>query len=254
MDMALRDQFLQLWAKYFGQADLPITFYYTDHPRQRPLPPAAGWTCVMGQIARVCRGETLCLDRDSIGCFGGKRYLGFSQELMPGFEHFLSRGIPGKVEGERYKKTPEIVLEFMKHQPQFKAPARYVLFTRWDQLTAEDQPDVVIFFAPPDVLSGLFTLAGFEESDPQAVIAPFAAGCGTIIQHPYAQKDQEHPKSVLGSFDVSARPFVPAGTLSFATPFKKFQRMVRDMDESFLITPSWAKVQRRVAKSADPSA
>lgn len=28
---------------------------------------------------------------------------------MPNFEYFLSCGIPGKLEGERYKKTPELV-------------------------------------------------------------------------------------------------------------------------------------------------
>jgi len=31
---------------------------------------------------------------------------------MPHFEYFLSCGIPGKLEGERYKKSPELVKEF----------------------------------------------------------------------------------------------------------------------------------------------
>ena len=47
---------------------------------------------------------------------------------MPNFEYFLSCGIPGELEGERYKKSPEIVLEFMKKAPCFKAPARYTVF------------------------------------------------------------------------------------------------------------------------------
>jgi hypothetical protein len=118
-------------------------------------------------------------------------------------------------------------------------------------LTPDDAPEVVIFFALPDALSGLFTLSGFEESDPNAVVAPFTAGCGTIVQHPYLQKDQPRPKSVLGMFDVSARPYVPPNTLSFAAPMKKFERMVRDMEESFLITGSWAKVQRRLNLRAE---
>lgn len=246
MDLSFRDQFTQLWRKYFGGADLPITFYYTDHPRLEPLPPAKARMCIIGQLVRVIRGEALCFGPESVGCFGGKRFLGFAHEIMPNFEYFLSCGIPGKLEGERYKKTPQLVQEFMKNQPQFAAPAKHVVFTRWDQLTAKDEPEVVIFFAQPDVLSGLFTLAGFDESDPNAVIAPFGAGCAAIVQHPYRQKDQPHPKSVLGMFDVSARPFVPQGTLSFATPMEKFRRMVQDMDESFLITESWAKVKRRL--------
>ena len=49
-------------------------------------------------------------------------------------------------------------------------------------------------------------------------------------------------------FDVSARPYVKDGTLSFAAPLKKFERLVADMDESFLITGSWEKVARRIEK------
>ena len=47
-------------------------------------------------------------------------------------------------------------------------------------------------------------------------------------------------------FDVSARPFVPGGVISFATPMAKFARMIENMDESFLITGSWAKVRHRI--------
>lgn len=47
-------------------------------------------------------------------------------------------------------------------------------------------------------------------------------------------------------FDVSARPFVPGSTLSFAVPMKKFAVMINDMEESFLITKSWEAVQRRM--------
>jgi hypothetical protein len=48
-------------------------------------------------------------------------------------------------------------------------------------------------------------------------------------------------------FDVSARPSVPEQVLSFAVPFSKFKRMIDNMNESFLITESWAKVKRRIA-------
>jgi hypothetical protein len=48
-------------------------------------------------------------------------------------------------------------------------------------------------------------------------------------------------------FDVSARPCVPAKMLSFAVPWQKLVRMVDQMDESFLITPSWHKVRARMA-------
>lgn len=81
-------------------------------------------------------------------------------------------------------------------------------FKRWDRLDEADDPAVVIFFAPPGVLSGLFTLANFDEVDPQAVIAPFGSGCSSIVYHPYRELDSDRPRAVLGMFDVSARPCV----------------------------------------------
>jgi len=147
--------------------------------------------------------------------------------------------------GERYKKTPELVREFMNDSPVFSAPARYAVFKRWDRLASADMPEVVIFFSPPDTLSGLFTLAGFDEKGRNSVIAPFGAGCATIAQYPLLEAKCPEQRAVLGMFDISARPSVPAQILSFAVPMAKFARMIGNMDESFLITDSWAKVKVR---------
>jgi len=247
MDVRLRDRFIGLWAKYFGPAELPICMYYSDDVGCRKfLRPTKGHVCMVGQLDLARRGETVSFDKDSIGCFGGKRYLGFTTQTMPDFEYFLSCGIPGKIEGERYKKTPELVRELMKDAVPFSAPARYAVFKRWDKLTEKDAPDVVIFFASPDVLSGLYTLAGFDTAAPDGVICPFGAGCSTITQRPYLEGQRPEPRAVLGMFDVSARPFVPEAALSFSVPLKKFIAMVNDMEESFLTTASWAKVRKRI--------
>ncbi len=212
--------------------------------------PPSGHKCIMADFSKIRRGESLCFDTSSIGCSGGKRYLGFAEEIMPNFEYFLSFGIPGKLEGERYKKTPELVKETMKKWPDFKAPARFIVFKRWDMFEESDDPDVVIFFARPDVLSGLFTLSNFDEADPNGVFVPFSAGCGSIVQYPYLEKDSDRPRGVLGMFDVSARPYVPKDVLTFSLPMNKFLRMIEDMEESFLITPSWGKVNKRINRGS----
>jgi hypothetical protein len=49
-------------------------------------------------------------------------------------------------------------------------------------------------------------------------------------------------------FDVSARPFVPKEMLTLAVPMNKFEGMIENMEESFLITPAWAKVRKRIAR------
>ena len=173
MDAQFRDRFITLWRKYFGEAELPIGFYYTNHEACRGrLRPTVGHACLIGQLGLVRKGRTLCVSGDTVGCFGGKRYLGFRKEVIPDFEYFLSCGIPGKVIGERYKKSPQIVRQAMANQASFDAPAQYAVFKRWDKLEESDPVEVVIFFAIPDVLSGLFTLANFDETDPLCRYCP----------------------------------------------------------------------------------
>jgi len=247
MKIAERDNFTSQWKKYFDGAELPICFYYTDEQgRAETALHSGGHTCIIADLNRVRRGRPLCFNGDAIGCFGGKRYLGFAQKIVPNFEYFLSFGIPGKLEGERYKKSPELVHRVMEFQHTFKAPGRYIIFKRWDQLDESDEPQVVIFIARPDVLAGLFTLANFDQEEPDGVIAPFGSGCSSIVYHPYFQIESSRPRAVMGMFDISARPYVAKDEISFAVPMCKFRTMADNMDESFLITGSWKKVQKRI--------
>jgi hypothetical protein len=181
-----------------------------------------------------------------VKCGGAKRYLGFADKIRPNFEYFLSCGIENEMEGERYIRTPQLVEELMKKQKKLKITGKYIVFKRWDKLNENDDPDVAIFFATPDILSGLFTLANYDQSEPDNTITPFAAGCGSLVYFPYIEKDSVRPRAVIGLFDVSARPCVPEGVLTFSVPIVKFTKMINFMDESFLITDSWKKVQKRI--------
>lgn len=249
MDMTLRADFLQLWKEHFPGAELPIAFYYGDDCGDlETLVRPEEWRCLIAQLNDVRRGETLAFDTDSFVCAGGKKYSGFTQDLRPNFEYFLSCGIPGQMEGERYKKSPQIVRDLMGHWPTFVAPARYLIFKRWDCLEEHDHPDVVVFYARPDVLAGLFTLANFDRSEPEGVFAPFAAGCATLVQYPYLEGRKEQPRGVMGLMDPSARPWVKSDLLTFAVPMAKFEGMVRDMDQSFLTTRTWARIRSRMTE------
>ncbi len=248
MNPELKDKFLAGWDKYFPGADLPIVFYYSDEdPGARLVWASNSNRCLIANLIKVREGTPLRFGADSLGCAGGRRYCGFSHALRRNFEYFLSCGIPGELEGERYKKSPELVQEVMAHWPKFKAPKKFLVFKRWDRLEAAEDPEVVIFFAVPDVLAGLYTLAGFDEVEDR-VIAPFGAGCASVVQYPYLEKDADHPRCVLGLFDPSARPYVPANTLTFSVPMKKFERMVGNLDESFLTTETWGKMRERISR------
>jgi hypothetical protein len=248
MDLKLKEKFLVMWHEYFGNAELPIVFYYQkDVNNAAPVPPAKGRSCLICELAKVRNGESLAYNAEALACGGARRYLGYADTIRPDFEYFLSCGIPGKMEGERYIRTPEMVLELQKHQQTIPdAEGNYIIFKRWDMLQESDVPAVVIFFAKPDVLSGLFTLANFDQTEPNSTFSPFGAGCGSIIHYPYLEKDAERPRAVIGLFDPSARPCVPKDTLSFAVPMIKFEKMIAYMEESFLITDTWTKVRNRI--------
>ncbi|KQC04008.1 MAG: hypothetical protein APR53_04160 [Methanoculleus sp. SDB] len=253
MDTALRDRFTGLWNEYFDGSELPITFGIgaADENLQRaPVP--KGWRCLVCDLARVRKGRSLIFDHESLSCSGAKWYLGYATERAPEFRYFLSCGKPGVVEGERYKRTPEIVDDMDRHREHIPAEGKCYAFKRWDLLTDDDTPEVVIFFARPEVLSGLFTLANFDQSDPNGgVICPFGAGCGSIIHYPWLEQQKEHPRAVLGMFDPSARPCVPTDVLTMAIPMKKFEKMIGYMEESFLVTGTWEKVQKKIRRSAE---
>jgi hypothetical protein len=247
MNTGTRDHFLSQWKKYFNNADLPITYYYTDEPADAEIVPSDGkWSCIICQLQKVRNGVSLAFSAESVKCGGAKRYLGFAETIRKDFEYFLSCGIENQMEGERYIRTPQLVLDLMEKQKKLKINGKYIVFKRWDMLSENDNPDAVIFFAVPDVLSGLFTLANFDQSEPDSTIAPFAAGCGSLVYFPMVEKDSDRPRAVLGMFDVSARPCVPEGVLTFSVPMVKFSKMIGYMDESFLITNSWTKVQKRI--------
>jgi hypothetical protein len=134
----------------------------------------------------------------------------------------------------------------MKKAPQLKATATWLIVKPFELLEAEDEPEVILFFAAPDVLAGLFTLANYDRTDLYGVKTPFCAGCGSIIQYPLQENQKEQPDCILGMFDSSARPHVKAGQLSFAIPMKRFETLVGYMDESFLITPTWEVMKKRI--------
>lgn len=248
MDLELKEKFLKKWEEYFGKSELPITFYYTDNPENANFAKPKKWSCIICDLKDVREGRSLCFDKDSVNCRGAKRYLGYIQEMGPEFRYFLSCGIEGELEGERNLKSPELVDDLMSLMPDFEAPARNVVFKRWDKLEKNDTPEVVIFFANPDMLSGLFTLCNFDEAEPNSVFCPFGSGCGSIAAYPYHEIKKERPRAVIGMFDVFARPCVNENILTFAVPFDRFIQMVNNMDESFLITDSWKKVKKRINK------
>jgi hypothetical protein len=247
MDAKFKDKFIDNWGKYFPGIDLPFALFYSDDERYwDDLRTQEGFGCMIAHFAPVLKGERVAFAEETIACPGGVSYSGFPIEPNPGMKHFLSCGIPGELEGLRLKKTPELVEGSFGDHTLVEASGRFLVASRLDCLETDETPEVIAWLAPPDVISALFHLAAFHSTDRSCVISPQSSGCGALINFPMAEREKEHPRAILGMFDISARPYVRKDHLSFSVPLSLFEEMASNMEESFLITESWNKVRQRL--------
>jgi hypothetical protein len=246
MDITIKNNFIELWNKYFGKVELPLIFYYSDSANDCSIAPKSEkWSCIISELIKIRNGKSIAFSKESLGCSGGKRYSGFQENLRPNFEYFLSCGTQD-MEGEKYLQSPELVKQFLQKAPFTLTDKKYIIFKRWDNLTQDDTPEVVIFFAKPDVLSGIFTISGFDRNFDEGTICPFGSGCSSIIQYPLAECNKDKPRGVLGLFDISARPYVQESIFTFSLPYKRLIELTNFFDDSFLTTLSWQKIRKRI--------
>ena len=151
-------EFVAAFREAFGPVpELPLLFRYTDEPL-RPAAKAGG--CFFKALAEARDGRPVGLNASNIGCGGGKFYTGFSP--MP---EFVPQFVSLK---ERYKQTPEMVLDFIAALDLRPGPKAWLEFVRVDAAGTFDGAEGVLFFATPDVLAGLVTWAGFDNDAPDA--------------------------------------------------------------------------------------
>ena len=131
-------------------------------------------------------------------------------------EHYVTTGFQGTpIHGERYLPSPESMRKFLDTVNPRKAPGKYCLFKPLSLFSGNEQPEFVIFFARPEVLSGLFTHTTFTTGEVDSVASPFGAGCTNVIAWPLYYQEQGVEKAVLGGFDPSARKYMKTRITSY---------------------------------------
>ena len=231
------DTFINNYREAFGQqTELPIAFWYSDRP-EAPTEKVSG--CFFKSMAQVRSGKTISLNAETIGCGGGKFYTGFTD--MP--EH-----VPGFVSlKEKYKKTPEMVVDFIQEIQVPKAEKAWLHFTRIDNLASFDKAEGILFLATPDVLAGLTTWAFFDSNAFDMVSAPFGSGCCSVVTQTVLENRKQGKRTFIGFFDPSVRPYFEADLLSFTIPMSRFKEMYHTMRESCLFdTRAWGKIKDRI--------
>ena len=96
-------------------------------------------------------------------------------------EHYVTTGFDGTpVHGERYLPSPEAMRKFLGKVNPRNAPAKYCIFKPLSLFTGSEEPEFVIFFARPEVLTGLFIQTMFTTGDVDCVASPL---WGRVHQH-----------------------------------------------------------------------
>jgi hypothetical protein len=257
----------------------PVALLLTDEKPVGAIQFEPGkWGCVMSMFgAAATKGRTAVFDRESYGCFGGGFGLGFGNTYksfpggIEGFCNFLSSGNEGWeqgrkigegmkaggarpefvhhfLHGERYKKNPELVREFVAALPETEIPTRYAAFVPLSEIDpAKGEPASVTFVVNPDQFSALVVLASYDRPGLENVSTPFVAGCTAIGILSYREANSLQPRCIVGLIDLSARKYLQAqagrDALTFTMPYRRFLEMEANVPGSFLEQEPWQSLK-----------
>ncbi|RJR45808.1 MAG: hypothetical protein C4567_02815 [Deltaproteobacteria bacterium] len=219
-----------------GEVDLEETF--------------ANFSCVIGHLWKARKKETAAyFDQARFGCLGAAFFLGYLKPQLETIVHYVSTGIPNILEGECYLESPAVTRLFYETLDPRPAPAPFCVFKPLSQFAPDETPEVVIFFARAESISGLNQLATYVTNDFEAVQSPFGAGCANVLTWPLKYLERGQLKAVLGGWDPSDRKFLKPDEITFAVPQEMFRRMTTRWQESFLTKQAWASVRKKIELS-----
>ena len=225
--------FIQNFKEAFGEkAELPLVFWYSDEQKGETEKING---CFFKGMKTARDGGIISLNAENIGKF----YTGFTE--MP--EH-----VPTFVSlKEKYKQTPEMVIDFIQQIRVPRTEKKYLHFARIDKVESLEEMEGVVFLANPDMLSGLTTWAFYDNNAEDCVVSTFGSGCSAVVTQATIENRKGGKRTFLGFFDPSVRPHFEADKLSYTIPMSRFKEMYETMRKSCLFdTHAWGKIKERM--------
>jgi uncharacterized protein (DUF169 family) len=254
-----------------GLDEEPLGILYTDEipsegfspqpmdlpTRQKELQGDIDWqlifsrfSCAMGHVWRARKKKSIAyFTAEQFGCPGASFWLGFNKPQTETIIKYVTTGIPNWTSGELYCASPDTLRRIFAHVDPRPAPHSVCVIKPISRFADEETPELVAFFARPESLCGLHQLAFFVTDDPEVVVSPWSAGCGSLVVWPLHYLEKGENKAVIGGWDPSARKYYRTDELSFTVPFDMFNKMVMRFDESFLTTSTWVTVRKKIERS-----
>ncbi len=247
-----------------GLEEEPMGLYYTDKKPDTGFCPKRqvsvankeesggeiNWlSCVLSQVRRArMEKSSAYFDAEHYGCLGGAFFIGFKDTYEEFETYLISSGIPGKMDGEQYVRSPEIGRRFYDTFNPPRATARYLVIKPLSLFKEDEQPETVTFFINNEVLSGLHALAVFMTDDIDAVQMPFGVGCCTLVSWPRRFLKEGKKRAVVGGFDALCRKYMRKDEVSYSISFELLLEMLQKWPESVLGTAFWGQVLKKIRK------
>jgi uncharacterized protein (DUF169 family) len=269
--MKERWETLPKFLEVLGYGEEPMGIFYTDQKPADGLTPApldlptrdkeqsgqinwqavfGDFSCVIGHIWRARKKKKAAyFDSGHFGCPGGAFFLGFMKPQTETIIHYVSTGVPGRMEGERYCDSPDVLRGIFDYIDPRGCTGEFCVVKPLSLFGAGEVPELVAFFARPETLCGLHQLAAFVTHDPEVVASPWGAACTNLITWPRKYLSEGKPRAVLGGWDPSARKFFKNDELSLTVPYEMFETMLERFEESFLMTKTWSTVRKKIGRS-----
>ena len=226
-----------------------------NHPvgiyREKTLPndafvPTKGHCTIPSLLMHTVRlGGKAAADSAHSPCHGSKSGFGFggmasrerSSWSMSVVPESARDGMAHRSSGMSYFKNPEIAMLQLDYIKDYGDGTDVIVFQDLDDAIRENRPiEVVVFVVDPGRLTVLQQLASFSKKTPgPAAIMPFGHACQQIYAIPRGEGESDDPHAIIGMTDMYARRFVGKDQLSFAVPYKLYERMMGDIDDSFLM-------------------
>ncbi len=146
-----RDNFITKWKKYFKDAELPLTFYYSDSEGLGDLvQPGIVNRCIIAALLKARKGQPMRLTPNRSAASAAKGTQALPRKSGPTSSTSYPAGYRANLRASAIRSRPNCQGDHGARRT-FTAPARFIVFKRWDLLDESDQPQVVIFIAKPDV-------------------------------------------------------------------------------------------------------